>query len=250
MLSKVPAPILKWMALVLIAFYPLAIFAARLDIMHFSNSFLIFIIAALLGFVVLVLSVLKLPQKREGEASSLIVAIVLTLLPLMVLGNSIVKAKSVPFIHDITTDTVNPPQFVAAQSERDEGDHPVEYAGDEVAQLQLAGYPDLKTLELSEPVDQVFPKALAIVEDLGWNVLASNDKQAPYTIEAVATSLLFGFEDDIVIRLTPFTTPEQNVDMPAKTRVDVRSMSRVGKSDLGANAARIQDFLHALRDTQ
>lgn len=246
MLSKIPAPILKWLAIGLLALYPLAILAARLG-MHFSNSFLIFIVAALLGFIVLVLAVLKLPKKKDDESQPLIIAIVLTLAPLMLLGNNIVTAKSVPFIHDISTDTQNPPVFVAAKEARTAGDHAVEYKGEEIAKLQKAGYPNLTTVELDETPENALTKTKQIAQQMGWQVLAVNDQQPPYTLEAVDTSLLFGFEDDIVVRLTPFTTPEQNVDVPPKTKVDVRSMSRVGKSDLGANAQRIEAFLTYLQ---
>ncbi|MFY0642815.1 MAG: DUF1499 domain-containing protein, partial [Bermanella sp.] len=124
----------------------------------------------------------------------------------------------------------------------------VAYEGDAIAQLQVAGYPNLTTLELNEPVDAVMAQAQEVVQAMGWEVLASNAEQSPFTIEAVDESLLFGFKDDVVIRIESFTTPEQHVDVPAKTRVDVRSMSRVGKSDLGANAARIESFLDNLKN--
>ena len=250
MLNKIPADILKWLSICLVALYPLAIAGARFDVMHFSNSFLIFIVSALVGFVVLVLAVLKLSKQQAGESTSLVLAIVLTLVPLMLLGNNIVKARSLPFIHDVTTDTQNPPMFSAAKEARAEGDHPVEYKGEEIATLQQEGYPDITTLEIAETPENALAKSKQIVMDMGWEVLAVNDQQPPYTIEAVDTSLLFGFKDDIVIRFTSFTTPEQHVDIPPKTKVDVRSMSRVGKSDLGANADRIRAFLHQLKESR
>lgn len=247
MLNKIPANKLQWLAVILLALYPLAILATRLDVMHFRNSFLIFIVSALIGLIVLLLSIFKLTKKQAGEKSALIIAIVLTIVPLTVLSSNIIKARTVPFIHDVTTDTQNPPQFVAAASDRKEGDHPVTYEGEALAQQQLAGYPDLKSLELNQPIEAVVTQAQDVAAAMGWDVIAMNINEPPMTIEAVDESVLFGFKDDIVIRLESFTTPEQNVDVPAKTRVDVRSMSRVGKSDLGANAARIEAFLSALK---
>jgi uncharacterized protein (DUF1499 family) len=247
MLNKIPANKLQWLAVILLALYPLAILATRLDVMHFRNSFLIFIVSALIGLIVLLLSIFKLTKKQTGEKSALIIAIVLTIVPLTVLSSNIIKARTVPFIHDVTTDTQNPPQFVAAASDRKEGDHPVTYEGEALAQQQLAGYPDLKSLELNQPIEAVVTQAQDVAAAMGWDVIAMNINEPPMTIEAVDESVLFGFKDDIVIRLESFTTPEQNVDVPAKTRVDVRSMSRVGKSDLGANAARIEAFLSALK---
>jgi len=246
MLNKIPAKILQWLAVVLLSLYPLAILAARFDIMHFRNSFLIFIVSALIGLLVLLISIFKLTKRQANEGAPLVIAIILTLLPVAVLGSNIIKARTLPFIHDVTTDTQNPPQFVAAVSDRKEGDHPVTYEGEEVAQLQLAGYPDIKPLELNQAVEEVATQAQSVAEALGWDVIAVNTTQQPFTIEAVDSSTLFGFKDDIVIRIQRVTTPEQNMDVPAKTRVDVRSMSRVGKSDLGANAARIDAFLSAL----
>jgi uncharacterized protein (DUF1499 family) len=248
MLNKIPANKLQWLAVILLALYPLAIMAARLDITHFRNSFLIFIVSALIGFIVLVLSIFKLSKGQDSESKALLISIVLTAIPLGLLGSNIIKARTLPFIHDITTDIQNPPQFVAAVTDRTSDDHPVDYEGDAVAQLQVAGYPNLTTLELNQPVESVLAQAQNVVKDLGWVVLASNTTQSPFTLEAVDESFLFGFKDDIVIRMEAFTTPEQNVDVPAKTRVDVRSMSRVGKSDLGANAARIESFLEALQN--
>lgn len=248
MLNKIPANKLQWLAVILLVLYPLAILAARLEVMHFRNSFLIFIISALIGFAVLVLSIFKLSKGQDGESKALLVAIVCTAIPLGLLGSNIIKARTLPFIHDITTDIQNPPQFKAATTLRGAGDHPVEYDSSMNSQLQVAGYPDLTTLELNQPVESVVAQAQQIVHDMGWDVVATNTTQSPFTIEAVDTSALFGFKDDIVIRIEAFTTPEQNVDVPAKTRVDVRSMSRVGKSDLGANAARIESFLDTLQN--
>lgn len=248
MLNKISASKLQGLAIILLALYPLAIVAARLDLMHFRNSFLIFIVSALIGLLVLLLSIFKLAKGQNTEKAGLIIAIVLTALPLSVLASNIIKARTVPFIHDITTDTQNPPQFIAAVTDRIEGDHPVEYAGEEVAKQQLAGYPKLEALELDQPIEAVVTQAQEVADAMGWDVLAININEPPFTIEAVDESLLFGFKDDIVVRLESFTTPEQNVDVPAKTRVDVRSMSRVGKSDLGANAARIEAFLKALEN--
>jgi hypothetical protein len=247
MLNKIPASKLKWLAVILLALYPLAILAARLDIMHFSNSFLIFIVSALVGLLVLLLAIFKLTKGQSGEKTALLIAIVLTALPISVLGSNIIKARTLPFIHDITTDTQNPPQFVAAINDRAEGDHPVTYEGEDVAQLQRAGYSNLNTLELNQPVATVFTQAQAVVAAQGWEVIAMNINEPPFTIEAVDQSFLFGFKDDIVIRMEAFTTAEQHADVPAKTRIDVRSMSRVGKSDLGANAARIEGFLNELQ---
>ncbi|MBI3995841.1 MAG: DUF1499 domain-containing protein [Nitrospirae bacterium] len=144
-------------------------------------------------------------------------------------------ARSVPAIHDITTDTGNPPQFVAILPLRRDAPNPVNYGGREVAKLQQAAYPDIVPASLLMSPDEAFDRALKVVEELGWRIVAAD--RAALRIEAVDTTRWFGFKDDIVIRITP---EEQSA------RVDIRSLSRVGKSDVGANAKRIRQFLARL----
>lgn len=140
--------------------------------------------------------------------------------------------KSVPYIHDITTDTDNPPPFVAILPLRAGAPNPAEYGGPELAQQQQAGYPDLKPGSLSSSPEAAFPRALQAAKDMGWEIVASDPKTL--RIEATDTTRWFGFKDDVVVRLTP---------SPLGSRIDVRSVSRVGKSDVGTNARRIHAYL-------
>jgi uncharacterized protein (DUF1499 family) len=140
-------------------------------------------------------------------------------------------ARSVPPIHDISTDTQDPPGFVALLPDRAGAANPPGYAGADVAAQQRQAYPDVAPIMLRVPPAQAFGRARAAAADLGWRVAAADP--AAGRIEATATTLWFGFKDDVVIRLRP---------AGGGTRVDVRSKSRVGKSDLGANAARIRAF--------
>jgi uncharacterized protein (DUF1499 family) len=57
-------------------------------------------------------------------------------------------------------------------------------------------------------------------------------------IEANETTRWFRFTDDVVIRVAPDG---------AGSRVDVRSVSRVGRSDFGVNAGRIRAYTAALK---
>lgn len=149
----------------------------------------------------------------------------------------LLMAQQVPPIHDITTDTSNPPAFVAVLPLRAGAANPPEYAGEEVAALQRAAYPDLMPLELAASRDAVFAAALQVVAASGWELVDAD--AAAGRIEAVAVTRWFGFRDDVVIRIQPGRS--------ASTLVDVRSKSRVGRSDIGTNAARIRAFLSALR---
>lgn len=246
-LQKVPAIKLQWIALLLLAIYPIAIAAARLDIWHFRNSFLLFVVAAVAGFVVLVISVLKMSRGDRQDSKALVISVAATLIPLIFLGSNIVKAKDFPFIHDISTDVANPPMLMAAKTDRVDGDHGVDYQGPELAALQKAGYPDLAPLTLSDAPEKVFARSLSIIVGNGWDVLAKSNQQLPFTIEAVDTSMLFGFKDDIVVRIQQAPVSEGGKPL---TVVDVRSMSRQGKSDLGVNAKRIKQLLVQIQAAQ
>ena len=135
MLQRINANKLQLIALIVLALYPLAILAARLDIWHFRNSFLIFVLASLVGFALLVISILKLskPVKDEkSETRPLLITIVATGLPLALMGKSIMAAQAHPFIHDITTDFQQPPAFMAAKTVRAESDHDVAYLAENI----------------------------------------------------------------------------------------------------------------------
>ncbi len=144
---------------------------------------------------------------------------------------------AVPPIHDITTDPDNPPAFAAVVAARTaEGGNPVGYEGAKIAEQQRQAYPDIAPLSLALPRDVAFNRALDAAQRMGWTIVAADDTAG--RIEASDRSRWFGFTDDIVIRITP---------EGSGSRVDVRSSSRLGRSDFGVNAARIRAYLAALR---
>ncbi len=145
-------------------------------------------------------------------------------------------ARSVPPIHDITTDTGDPPRFVAIAPLRSHAPDPGAYGGPRVAALQRAAYPDIRPVLLDIPPRAAFDRALAAARAMGWHIVAS--VPADGRIEATATTFWFGFKDDVVVRVRP---------RDGGSRVDIRSMSRVGKSDLGTNARRVRAFMRRLQ---
>ncbi|WP_417617584.1 DUF1499 domain-containing protein [Oceanisphaera sp.] len=168
----------------------------------------------------------------------------------------VIRAFTLPAIHDISTDTRRPPALTAALTLRSASDHDTDYAGEALAQQQQATWPEIKPLIVHAPIKQVHTQVKVLIARRGWTITANSDTQ----LEAVARSTLFGFSDDIAIRLTPVAlsdtgsaepttsdrlTPNQQPSTVA-TRVDMRSASRVGKSDLGANAERVRAFLTEL----
>ena len=146
------------------------------------------------------------------------------------------KAKSVPPIHDITTDAFDPPVFVALMPMRKQTPNGADYGGMEVAKKQQQGYPDIKPLIVKTPPGETVQKAIDAARASGWEIVSSDAPSG--RIEATDTTLWFGFKDDVVIRVRP--------DPSGGSRVDVRSVSRVGESDVGANAKRIREFLSRL----
>jgi len=114
--------------------------------------------------------------------------------------------------------------------------NPPEYGGAEVAAQQHRAFPDLQPLAMTMLPHMAFDRVLAEVQALGWKISAAEPAEG--RIEAVDTTMFFGFKDDVVIRLRA---------VQGGTRVDVRSKSRVGLGDTGTNAMRIRRLLSALR---
>jgi len=138
-----------------------------------------------------------------------------------------------PYIHDVTTDMDNPPEFVAAARLRGQDDHPVKYDGPDVAEQQKKAYPNIQPVFLEDDPASVLTKIEAALLEMGLEITESNADDG--RVEAVDTTFLFGFRDDVVVRVT--------AEEGKRTRVDVRSKSRVGMSDLGENAKRITRFI-------
>jgi len=146
-------------------------------------------------------------------------------------------ARQVPPIHDITTDTEDPPRFVAILPLRKNAPNSAEYGGPELAAKQRAAYPDLSPALLSLPPEKGFNLALLTAQKMGWEIVHTSS--SGLRIEATDTTFWFGFKDDIVIRI-------RKTDQGC--RIDVRSVSRVGRSDVGTNARRIRRYLKYLKE--
>lgn len=145
------------------------------------------------------------------------------------------KAASVPRIHDISTDTDDPPRFVALLPVRQASSNGAAYGGPEVAAQQKAAYPDIIPVDLPLPPPEALRKAESAARALHWNIAAVDAAEG--RLEATATTFWFGFKDDVAVRVRP---------AKSGSRLDVRSMSRVGKSDIGTNAERIREFVRRL----
>jgi uncharacterized protein (DUF1499 family) len=172
--------------------------------------------------------------------------IVLALLVIGYLLSWVRAGLGVPPIHEVSTDLVNPPPFVAIRAIREAipGTNPTDYVAQvpsrggtiDVPSMQRAAYPDLQPLILDLSPAQAFARAASTAQALGWEIVAAVPQDG--RLEATATTRFFGFKDDVVIRLLP---------EGAGTRLDIRSKSRVGLGDAGTNAARVRKFLARMK---
>lgn len=218
--------------------WPACIIGYRLGLWPLAGAFsalaLLFFLTAAVAAASLLVTALALLKKQPASAA--VIALALCLIPTAIAAYHLGKGTSLPPIHDITTDTDNPPQFKAAQALRNDRDHAIDYQGDidgdEVARQQRRAYPDIQPIISGQDVETSFQHALRAVREMGLEVV-SRDPDAG-RLEAVATTALFGFKDDLVIRIRALPDGD--------SRLDIRSQSRVGDSDLGANAARIRKF--------
>lgn len=157
------------------------------------------------------------------------------------------KVSELPFIHDVTTDTQDVPVFTdAILSERAsvEGVNTVDYIGKTagkdkvlVSVLQSQAYPDIRPLILADDSSVVFGEAKAAVKQLGWAIKSEDVNSG--IIEATDTTFWYGFKDDVIIRI--------RAGEGGGSVVDVRSISRIGGSDIGANADRIRKFMAVMK---
>ena len=150
---------------------------------------------------------------------------------------------TLPAIHDITTDPIDPPRFEAlARLRTGDGANPAVYAGLYSAEQQRTAYPDIEPISLDVPVQTAYEMALRLVNRRKWLVIDERPPQPPQRIgriEAVARTPIMGFREDIAIRVAPDGDG---------ARVDMRSSSRYFEHDLGTNAARILKFAEELND--
>jgi uncharacterized protein (DUF1499 family) len=203
------------------------------EILGLMNAFLAMRIALIVGAVAIVLALIQVVFMRKTiswpvTGIAVLCAAVAIFMPLSMMN----KAKSVPPIHDITTDLVNPPKFVAILALRANASNPAAYQGEEIASQQREAYPELQTQKYSQTTEQVFDAALAAVKHMGLEVVTADKTLG--LIEAYDTTTWFGFVDDVVIRIQ---SAEQT------TMLDARSKSRVGMSDIGKNAERLKNLI-------
>jgi hypothetical protein len=224
---------LGYLAITLLLLLPLAMLTVRAG--AWQQGLMLFALGCLGAAIVLLLGALlmllpRFASWRKAIAGRAVFALPGTLILLSILGSG-----SYPRIHDISTDLQDPPVFIAAEQQRGSDSNSLQTDMETLA-LQAQGYPDLGTQSMAEDYEAVFDRAVLVATDMGWDIYLQDRNTG--VIEAVDTTALMGFKDDVVIRLR--TNAEG-------TLVDLRSVSRVGLGDMGANAKRINAFLQRLQ---
>ncbi len=208
----------------------------KYGVVDLGTAFTGFKFGVFAGIATLILLVLQIIFKRKTVTlGSTIMALLLSTIAIAIPLSMLNKGKSVPPIHDISTDLVNPPEFVVIAPLRADAPNPVEYAGVEVATQQRAAYPELQTLNYTQSKSELVEATKQVIDHLGWQLVNIDADQG--IVEATDRTMWFGFKDDVIVRIT---------DKGSERLVDIRSKSRVGGSDLGKNAERIHDFTEEL----
>lgn len=198
-------------------------------------------ILALIGFALSV--VFGAARRNKPSIKGVIPAAVglfLSVAVIGVIGYWFTEAQQYPLIHDITTDIENPPQYRAIVSLRTDARNDLAYDREKNADLQRNYYPDVQPMYLDMSYAGAFKRAVEATQEMGWEQIITVDEEAGI-IEAVDQLPWFGFKDDIIIRLD---TAEVSGDI----RLDMRSASRIGKSDIGRNAKRIRAYLETIKN--
>lgn len=185
-----------------------------------------------LGLLGLVVFTVQAERRAAGKAG---IATLIGLAMLAPMLSSLTRAPvAYPPIHDITTDTANPPVFLVLDETRSGARNSLQYGGPEVAQMQAEAYPDIAPIETDLAPAEAFDAARDTAASMGWDIVAEDAEALRF--EATARTALYHFADDVVVVVTPDGEG---------SRVDLRSVSRIGRGDKGVNAARVRAFIEA-----
>jgi uncharacterized protein (DUF1499 family) len=225
-------------ALCLLAATAYAIAGSRNGLLGYRTAFTVLRWIAQAGGAAFVLSVIVLLVSfKAGDSGANVCAGVATVLTAALVATMVLNEAAPPpgpLINDVTTALEDPPRFVAVVPLRPPGSNPIDYGGPEVAANQRQVHPEVQPIESSLEVGAAFERALHAAESMGWDIVDADERQG--TIEAIDTTPFFRFKDDVVVRVRATASG---------SRVDVRSRSRIGLSDLGKNAARIMAYRQA-----
>jgi uncharacterized protein (DUF1499 family) len=223
-------------AVVAVALLPIGALGTRVGLWPFSIGLLLLGAGAVLAAIGLVCGIAGIVaahrRDRADSKPAVYLGTALCALVLAFMAMQFNQASTVPPIHNISTDVTDPPEFQVVVDLRGPDTNPLEYDAEALAPLQQAAYPQVRPVSSDLSPAEALARSVAVLRDMSLDVV--NVDHEAGIVEATATTLWFGFKDDVVVRVRP--TESGSV-------VDLRSVSRVGVSDLGVNAERIQRFI-------
>lgn len=174
----------------------------------------------------------KMMANRCGAIKSALTALIGLAMLAPTLYGKINPPMRLPPIHDISTNTVTPPEFIVLDDNRVGARNTLVYGGPEVAALQKKFYSDISPIESGLSAAEAFNEALRVADVMGWELVAQDVESLRY--EATTRTSVYGFVDDVVVVVTP---------VGDASRIDIRSVSRIGRGDRGVNADRVRAFI-------
>jgi uncharacterized protein (DUF1499 family) len=220
---------------------PLGALGTRVGIWGFQGGLMLLAVGVVLAAIVFFLGIIgfaySASKKLSAERNSISIGVVVSVVILVMMGSQFMAASSVPAIHNISTDTEQPPEFDKIIALREAQDaNPLAYDAEALAELQRGAYPQVQPLISATAPAEMLDQAVQVLNGMGMEVVDVNT--AAGRAEATDTTFWFGFKDDVVVRVRA---------EGSGSIVDIRSVSRVGQSDLGKNAARISEILAGLK---
>lgn len=217
---------------------PIGALGSRFGLWTFNTGFMLLaagVVLAAIGLVTGIAGIIA-AHRRElpADKPAVYIGTLVSLLVIAVMGLQFYTASSVPPIHNISTNVIDPPRFDRVEALRGDDANPLAFDAEKIAPLQEQAYPWVRTLESDLAPDAALDRVETVLKDMGLEIV--NVDETAGRVEATDTTFWFGFKDDVVVRVR--AGPQGSV-------VDLRSVSRVGMSDLGKNAARIGEFLAA-----
>lgn len=237
--SSLWAKFVFYVGLIGLVALPIGALGSRFGAWPFTMGFQVLFGAVLLAAIALVLGIAcgirAALRNRDADKMPSIIGVVASVIALGWMGLQFNAAYSVPPIHNISTDREDPPAFHAALEARKSCANAHDY-DEEDAKAQAEGYDDIEGILTTDDVATTVAQAAAVARQMGWEVIGEDAERG--LVEAFDTTFWFGFRDDVAIRVRAEGDG---------AKVDLRSVSCVGQSDLGANAARIEAFIEAFR---
>ena len=230
----------SWGTALVILLVLLAPLGSKYGIWNFSIGFIrlaISAIGSLFYFFFGLVCIFKDRKKAKHLVRSRLILVAINFLVFGALGYQVNLAREAPPIHDISTDIIDPPVFDKLVSVRGMASNSTEFDLETAGQLQLQHYPSITTLaDFSIDLEEALNRVIFVLEDMSLDIV--NVDESNFIVEATDTTFWFGFKDDVVVRIR---------NGKSGVIYDVRSLSRVGVSDLGTNARRVTKILRQLQ---